>query len=170
MQNEEQIFDFMAAAEETGKQLDEMAKRLPGEIKAVLAEEWRKSPWVFELPKVAEQAGEATKQTEAATRFLVRTVKIASLIACLASVVIPLAIWGVTYWNVSALRRERERLESERESLSATVLRLKSETGDGIALQKYGDGGRGVILPAEYTFSHVGKDDVGREVLVYKRK
>lgn len=168
MQNEEQVFDFLAAAEETGRQLDEMTKRLPGEMKAVLMEEWRKSPWFTELPKAAERAKDATNQMEMVTQFLNRTVKITGLVICLASVVIPLATWGMAYWNVSALRKERAALESDKETLFATVSLLKSETGDGVILQKYGDGARGVILPSDYAFSHVGKGDSGREVVVYK--
>lgn len=124
MQDEEQVFDFMAAAEETGKQLDEMAKRLPGEMKTVLAEEWRKSSWLSELSKAAEQAGEATKQVEAASRFLARTVNIAGLIVCFSSLIIPLAAWGVAHWNLAEKRRERLILEREKDELAAAAEKI----------------------------------------------
>ncbi len=45
MDYEEWIFDFMAAAEDMGKRLGEMAKRLPGAVRADLAAECRQSPW-----------------------------------------------------------------------------------------------------------------------------
>ncbi len=45
MDYEEWIFDFMAAVEETGKRFDEMARRLPGVVRADLVTEYRQSPW-----------------------------------------------------------------------------------------------------------------------------
>ena len=46
MDKEEQAFDFMAAAEDTDRQRNEMARRLPDEMRAALAAEYRQSPWV----------------------------------------------------------------------------------------------------------------------------
>ena len=45
MDNGGRIFDFMAAAEETGKRFDEMARRLPGVVRADLVAEYRQSHW-----------------------------------------------------------------------------------------------------------------------------
>jgi hypothetical protein len=194
MQNEEQIFDFMAAAEDTGKQLDKMAKRLPGEMKAVLAEEWRRSPWLAELPKAAEKTMEATKQTEAATRFLARTVKYAGLIVCLAAFVIPSATWVLAHWNLSDLREEQSRLEqsnieleeavrtaaqteramadeitrrkNEIAELSCTVKLLRDETG-GIEVVNNGNGSWEVMLPANITPGRPWRNRDGRFVVPY---
>lgn len=106
MDTDESIFDYLAAAEETAKQLEMMTKRLPGELKAVLAEEWRKSPWLADFPKAMDAARTAAEKTENATRFLNRSVKRAGVTVCLAAVVIPLATWGWAYWQTAELRRE----------------------------------------------------------------
>ncbi len=45
MGNGGRTFDFMAEAEDTGKQFGEVAKRLPGAVRADLAAEYRQSPW-----------------------------------------------------------------------------------------------------------------------------
>ena len=170
MSTEEQAFDFMAAAEDTGRQLDEVIKRIPKELKALLAEEWRKSPWLAELPKAAEKADVATNKLEDASLFLARTVRNAGLIVCLASVIIPLATWGIAYWNVTDLRQEAAALESEAQLLGEAVALLRNESGDGVILQDYGGGERGVVIPEGYVYSHVGKNSVGRQVMVYRWK
>jgi hypothetical protein len=192
MRNEEQIFDFMAAAEETGRQLDEMVRRLPGELKAVLAEEWRKSSWLAELPMAAKKAMAATTQTEVATRYLARNVKFAGFIVCLASVIIPLATWGVAYWNVSALRREQiflkqengelaaaieatvkvarddiSRREDEIKKLTDTMEALKAGVGGGIELVDRGGGAWSLMLPAYITFEEMWREPDGRYVIPY---
>jgi hypothetical protein len=167
MQNDEQVFDFMAAAEETGKQLDEMVKRIPGELKAVLADEWRKSLWLVELPKAAADTRVATEKTEAATAFLSRSVRIAGFVVCLAAVVIPLATWGIAYRNVSGLRREAEALESAKQSLAATVANLKIETGGGAQLLVDDDGICAFILPPGSKIDHTGQAKDGRHYVRY---
>ena len=131
MDKEEQVFDFMAAAEDTGKLLNEMARRLPGDLNAVLSDDWRRSPWFTELPTVIDKAREATKQTEAAAQSLARTVKKAGGIVAIASAVIPLAILGIAYWNLSDLREQRGRLEQINTELEASI---KSGTQTGKAL------------------------------------
>lgn len=167
MNIDESIFDYLAAAEETANQLDGMTKRIPEEVKAILLEEWRKSPWLAELPKAMDAARAATERTESATRFLNRSLKIACLAVCLAAVVIPLATWGLAYWQALELR---DRIVSLRSEITTLVLRteaLKSETGAGIQLVAYKDGTRGVIIPEEYIFSHIGQNAEGREVVIY---
>ena len=170
MQNEEQVFDFMAAAEETGKQLDEMAKRLPDELRTALTEEWRKSPWLAELPQIADQVTEAAERAETATADLRRSLKIGVFAVVVACMLIPLATWAVATWQVSELERKAATLQADIEALTPTADALKAETGGGVILQKYDDGAHGVILPGGYVFSHVGKDNDGREVMVYRRK
>ncbi len=179
MDKEEQVFDFMAAAEDTGKLLNEMARRLPGELRAVLSDDWRRSPWFTELPTVIDKAREATKQTEEATRSLARTVKRAGSIVAIASAVIPLVILGIAYWNLSDLREQQVRLEqinieletsikigtqtakalteevtrqkSEIQKLSATAKVLRDETG-GLDVVDNNDGTWDVVFPANALF------------------
>ncbi len=45
MDNEGRTFNFMAAAKDTGKQFGEMARHLPGAVRADLVAEYRQSPW-----------------------------------------------------------------------------------------------------------------------------
>ncbi len=195
MDKEEQIFDFMAAAEDTGKQLNEMARRLPGELRAVLSEDWRRSPWFTELPKVIDTAREATKQTERAAQSLARTVKKAGGIVAVASAVIPLAMLGIAYWNLSDLREQQIRLEqqnaalesgittgtqtekalaeevtrqqSEIQKLSATAEVLRDETG-GLDVVDNNDGTWEVIFPAHAQFTRQPwRNTAGRFVVSY---
>ena len=169
MSTEEQAFDFMAAAEETGRQLDEMVKRIPKELKALLAEEWCKSPWLAELPKAAEKADVATNKLEEAIVFLARTVRNAGLIVCLASVIIPLVTWGIAYWNVIDIRQEVATFESEVQTLGEAVTLLRNESGDGVILQNYGGEERGVVIPEGYVYTHVGNNTAGRRVWCINR-
>lgn len=193
MDTDESIFDYLAAAEETAKQFEAMTKRLPGELKAVLAEEWRKSPWLADLPKAMDAARRAAEKMENATRFLTRSVKKAGIAVCLAAVVIPLATWAWAYWNVSDLRRDRLRLERENDdlntfigtkinagsdeisrhereiaTLSATLKALKDGTGGGIELIVYKGGAFGIILPEGMEFQHEARIEDNRNVLVYR--
>ena len=195
MDKEEQIFDFMAAAEDTGKQLNEMARRLPGELRAVLSEDWRRSPWFTELPKVIDTAREATKQTERAAQSLARTVKKAGGIVAVASAVIPLAMLGIAYWNLSDLREQQIRLEqqnaalesgittgtqtekalaeevtrqkSEIQKLFATAEALRDESG-GLDVVDNNDGTWEVIFPAHAQFTRQPwRNTAGRFVVSY---
>ena len=195
MDKEEQVFDFMAAAEDTGIQLNEMARRLPDELKAVLSEDWRRSPWFTELPKVIDSAREATKQTEEAAQSLARAAKNAGRIVAIASAVIPLAILGIAYWNLSDLREQQIRLEqqnsalessittgtqtekalaeevtrqkSEIQILSATVEVLRDETG-GLDVVDNSDGTWEVIFPAHAQFTRQPwRNTAGRFVVSY---
>ncbi len=52
MSDSDHIFDYLAAAEESMKQMDLMVRQIPGHIKTALIEEYRKSPWMTEMPKV----------------------------------------------------------------------------------------------------------------------
>ena len=99
MDNDEQVFDFLAAAEDTGKQLDGLIRAIPGEVRAILAAEYGKSPWLAELPKVAGSVTAAAERAEAAAGILTRKVKVAGLLVCLAAVVVPLSTWGMRIGN-----------------------------------------------------------------------
>ncbi len=173
----------------------EMAKRLPGEMKAVLLEEWRRSPWLTELLKVIDGAREATKQTEKAARSLVHTVKKAGSIVAIASAVIPLVILCIAYWNLSDLREQWGRLEqinteleasikigtqaekalaeevtrqkSEIQKLSTTAETLRDETG-GFDVVDNNDGTWEVIFPAHAQFTRQPLRNIaGRFVVSY---
>ena len=168
MQNEDQVFDFMAAAEETGKQIDEMAKRLPGELRTALTEEWRKSPWLAELPQIADQVTEAAERAETATAALRRSLKICTFAVAVACMLIPLATWVVATWQVGELERRAATLRAEIEALTPTADALKTETGGGVELVRYDDGTRGVILPPGATIQRTGQTRDGRQAVVYK--
>ncbi len=55
MSDSNQVYDYMAAAEESIKQMDLMVRQVPGYIKATLADEYRRSPWATEIPKKMER-------------------------------------------------------------------------------------------------------------------
>jgi hypothetical protein len=167
MQNEEQVFDFMAAAEETGKQLDEMIKRIPGDMKAVLAEEWRKSSWLAELPKAANGVATAAERTEAAAIVLTRKATRAGFAVCLGAVVIPLLIWGYAYLQTGKLRVERENLTVETSRLEGMIALMKGETGGGATFYKGSDGNWIFALPDGVEFDKIGKDFQGRSAASY---
>ena len=137
MQNEDQVFDFMAAAEETEKQIDEMAKRLPGELRTALAEEWRKSPWLSELPKIADRVTEAAERAEAATDALRLSLKISASVVIVACLIIPFATWLLATWQVGELEREAAALRADIETLTLTADALKTATGGGVELVRY---------------------------------
>ena len=195
MDKEEQVFDFMAAAEDTGKLLNEMARRLPGDLKAVLSDDWRRSPWFTELPTVIDKAREAAKQAEEATQSLARTVKKAGGMVAIASAVIPLAMLGIAYWNLSDLREQQIRLEqqnaalessvttgaqtekalaeevtrqkSEIQKLSATAEMLRGATG-GLDVLDNGGGTWEVVFPANAQFTRqTWRNATGRLVVSY---
>ena len=195
MDKEEQVFDFMAAAEDTGKLLNEMARRLPGDLNAVLSDDWRRSPWFTELPKVIDTAREATKQAEEAAQSLTRTVNKAGGIVTIASAIIPLTMLGIAYWNLSDLREQRGRLEqinteleasikigtqtekalaeevtrqqSEIQKLSATAEVLRDESG-GLDVVDNNGGTWEVIFPANAQFTRQPwRNATGRFVVSY---
>jgi len=168
MQNEDQVFDFMAAAEETGKQLDEMTRRLPGELRTALTEEWRKSPWLAELPQIADQVTEAAERAETATDALRRSLKIGAAVVAVACMLIPLATWAVATWQVGELERRAATLRADIEALTPTADALKAETGGGVELVRYDDGTRGVVLPPGAAIQRTGQIRDGRQAVVYK--
>lgn len=113
MNTDESVFDYLAAAEEIGRLLEEMTTKLPGEVKTALLEEWRISSWRTEFPKsveaiqVASASAQATvEEIKAAALLLSRTVTTAGIAICLTSIVIPLAVWGIAYLNTKDLREE----------------------------------------------------------------
>ncbi len=148
MDKEEQIFDFMAAAEDTGKQLNEMARRLPDEIRAALAAEYRQSPWQSSIPATADRLTAAAECAESAAGTLSRKAKIAGSVACFAAVIVPLATWGFAYWQTSTLRAEHEAIKAKTEELRGLAAALENKTGGGISFWKHENGEYFVALPS----------------------
>jgi hypothetical protein len=70
MDNEEPIFDFMAAAEDLDKGLDNLIKAFPAEMRETLAAEYRKSPWLALLPTAADRLTAVAEHAESAMAAL----------------------------------------------------------------------------------------------------
>lgn len=131
MDNEEPIYDFMAAAEETGRQLDAMVKRLPGDIVTVLQQQWQQSPWRTELPAAVTRTTEAAREAEAAAEVLQkRAVRTAWLVG-LAAIVIPVVLCILAYLNLSDVRRDEEATRKRIQVLEGQESRLKAAMGGG---------------------------------------
>lgn len=155
MDNDEQVFDFLAAAEDTGKQLDGLIEAIPGEVRAALAAEYRQSPWLAELPKAADSVTAAAERAEAAAATLTRKAKAAGALVCLAAVIVPLSTWGYAYRQTASLRREREALRKEAGELREAIGVMRGETGGGARLAR-NDGGEYVFtLPPGLVFTDV---------------
>ncbi len=148
MDKEEPFFDFMAAAEDTGKQLNEMARRLPDEIRAALAAEYRQSPWQKSIPATADRLTAVAECAESAAATLARKVKFAGSVACLASVVVPLATWGYAYWQTAKLRAEHEAIKAKTAELQGLAATLEDKTGGGVGVWKEENGQYIVALPS----------------------
>ncbi len=107
----ELAFDFMAAAEETGKRLDALIKAIPGSLQKTLSAEYQRSPWLATLPAeverlsaVVQRSDFAAERTGPATAHVERRIKAVCFVACLAAIIMPLAAWGHAYWETGKLR------------------------------------------------------------------
>lgn len=147
MQDDEQVFDFLAAAEDTGKQLDALIKAIPGEIRETLAAEYRKSPWLATLPATADRVTTAGERAEAAARVLTRKSVFAGWVVCMAAVVVPLATWGYAYWQTAGLRNECAVLEDKIARLAPRAATHENASGGGTELVKGGEKLWMFILP-----------------------
>ena len=78
MNNDEHVFDYMAAAEETGQQLDLLVKQVPGHIKSALAsafaDEWRKVIVFKEIAEVTGKLNDAIEEMRESVRLLRQTI------------------------------------------------------------------------------------------------
>lgn len=113
MNNDEQVFDFMAAAEETGRQVELLVRQIPGNIKTALADEWHKSAWFSELPQIAQDTREAAREARDAAVTLKSTISSVSIGFLLLAILMSFVVWVVTYWQVSSLHEERDELKRE---------------------------------------------------------
>ena len=144
--DEELIFDFMAAAEETGKRLDALIKMIPGLLQKTLSDEYRRSPWLATFPAeverlntVVQRSDSAAERTESATAHVERRIKTVCFIACLAAIIMPLAALGIAYWSLSDLRNQQVQLEQGNAALMAgieTATQMQKTLAETIARQK----------------------------------
>ena len=148
MENEEQIYDFMAAAEETGKQIDAMAKQLPKDMAAMLQQQWQQSPWRSELPAVAESTIEAAKSAEEAADTLWKTARMTFWMAGIASVAIPIVMCIVAYLNLANARRDEDAAKKRVQALEGRESSLRYATGGGAEFYQQ-DGVQYFVPPPE---------------------
>lgn len=167
MNTDDQIFDFLAAAEDTGKQLDDLIKAIPGEVRQTLSTEYQKSPWVSALPEVADRVTAAAERAETAAGILIKKVVIAGAVVCLGAIVLPLLTWGYAYWQTSKLRDEQALISRETKQLQALAETLLDETGGGILIEKDDSGKRYVRLPFGIEVDQKGFYKDGRFGFVY---
>lgn len=93
---DEHIFDYMVAAEETGKQLNSVIRQVPSHIKTTLSEEWRKMPLLVELPKATQKIEDAIEEMRDMVILLKRTVWAVAFVGVFAAAAIPIVVWLVT--------------------------------------------------------------------------
>ena len=78
MNNDEYVFDYMAAAEETGRQLDSLLKQVPGHIKSSLTDaftdEWRKVTTFKELAEATGKLNDAIAEVRELVLLLRQTI------------------------------------------------------------------------------------------------
>jgi hypothetical protein len=174
MKDEEFIFDFMAAAEDTGKRLDALIKAIPGELRNTLAAEYQRSPWLATLPTEVERLSVVVKSSEAAAgrtelaaTQIVGKIKSVCRVACLAAIVMPLVTWGLVYWQTGKLRDEQAAIKAETDRLHGLAAALKDETGGGVVIWNLGNGKYGVALPTGAESDWNGRYKDGRYGFTY---
>lgn len=153
MSNDEQVFDFLAAAEDTGKQLDALVKAIPGEVRGTLAAEYKKSPWLATLPATADRVTAAAERAESAAAVLAKKAAFAGLMVCIAAVAVPVSTWGYAYWQTSKLREEQDAIRAEAKRHESAIALMKGETGGGARLQRNDDGSFTFFLPPGLVFN-----------------
>lgn len=99
MHNDEQIFDYMAAAEEAGRQLDALLKQVPGHIKSSLAaafvDEWRKVTAFKELAEATGKLNDAIVEVRESVNTLRQTIWAAVIVGGVIAIAIPVFAWAV---------------------------------------------------------------------------
>jgi len=90
MQNDEYVFDYMAAAEETGRQLDSLLKQVPGHIKSTLAiafaDEWRKVTAFKELAEATGKLNDAVDEVRESVKLLRQTMWVVAIFGVIATI------------------------------------------------------------------------------------
>ena len=91
MNNDEYVFDYMAAAEKTGRQLNSMIKQVPGHIKSALAtafaDEWRKVTAFKELAEATGKLNDAIAEIRESVVLLRQTMWAVGIFGVIATVV-----------------------------------------------------------------------------------
>jgi hypothetical protein len=172
--DEELIFDFMAAAEDTGKRLDSLIKAFPGTLQKTLSDEYQRSPWLATLPKeverlsaVVQRADSAAERTESATAHTERRIKTVCLVCCFSAIIMPLAVWGLAYWQTGNLRDEQAVVRAETKRLQTYAAKLTDKTGGGVGVWTMTNGEYIVALPKDVEPSWSGKNDDGLYLFRY---
>lgn len=98
MNNDENAFDVMAAAEQTAAQLDLMIRQAPDYIKSTLSDEWHNSPWMSELSNTAARFETAVEDIRDATHLLRRTIITAIIMVLGMTVIFLLFLWAISIW------------------------------------------------------------------------
>jgi hypothetical protein len=172
--DEELIFDFMAAAEDTGKRLNILIKTIPGSLQKTLSDEYQRSPWLATLPAeverlsaVVKSSEAAAERTESAAAHVVGKIKTVCFVSCLAAVIMPLATWGLAYWQTGKLRDEQAAIKAKTDRLQGLASALKDETGGGVVIWNLGNGKHGVALPMGAESDWNGRYKDGRYGFTY---
>ena len=100
MDNEEKVFDVMAAAEQSAEHLNFMIRQIPTHIQTALADEWKKSPWLLELPKAEARMGKAVDEALEAVELLNRTIHWAAIWIAVVTVLLPVIISAMKELNI----------------------------------------------------------------------
>lgn len=99
MNDEEQIFDYMAAAEETGRQLDSLVRQAPGTIKSTLAtafaDEWRKVTVFDDLSEATGRLNDAIDKAGDLVKLLRQTIWAAIAVGAVIAIAIPVFAWAI---------------------------------------------------------------------------
>ena len=96
MTNDENVFDYMAAAEETGRQLNSLIKQVPDHIKSSLAtaftDEWRKVAVFKELTEATGKLNDAIDEVRESVALLRQTIWAVAIFGVIATVA--LSVFG----------------------------------------------------------------------------
>jgi len=181
MQDENGVFNFIAAMEEAEKRHIELTAALPGIVVSAMLAELRRSVDFNGLARVVAEANTAVANVNTAAddannaaatlRHILRNATIVFLVTCM---LIPAATCAVSWWQTekwraaaAEWRAEAAELETWIAAHSVTVEALKDKTGGGVELVTYKDGTRSVILPAGRKIIRSGKMPDGREAIEY---
>jgi uncharacterized coiled-coil protein SlyX len=144
--NEELIFDFMAAAEDTGKRLDALIITIPGSLQKILSAEYQRSPWLTAIPAeverlstVVQRADSAAERTESVATQTVSKIKTVCRVACLSAIIMPLVTLGIVVWILSDLRGQQVQLEQRNAELAnaiATAAQTATRLAEEITRQR----------------------------------
>ena len=92
MNNDEHVFDYMAAAEETGRQLNLLVKQVPGYIKTAtataLADEWKKVTAFKELSESTEKMNDAIDEVQESVKLLRQTIWMVAIFGIAVAIVV----------------------------------------------------------------------------------